>query len=134
MEERCMDLETDMDRIARFNCTERDFPDQVTLTQLIEARIEQHPLQPAVLFDPDRSWGTTVFNYTQLNEKANQVAHFLRGNGVRPGQIVGIMVERSFAMIIGILGIMKAGAAYLPLSPEDPPDRIRYVLADAGVS
>jgi amino acid adenylation domain-containing protein len=52
---------------------------------------------------------------------------------VRSGQIVGIMVERSFAMIIGIFGIMKAGAAYLPLSPGDPPDRIRYVLADAGI-
>jgi D-alanine--poly(phosphoribitol) ligase subunit 1 len=68
-----------------------------------------------------------------LNEKANQLAHLLRSRGVGPGQIVGIMVERSFAMIVGIFGIIKAGAAYLPLSPEDPPDRLGYVLADARV-
>jgi amino acid adenylation domain-containing protein len=126
-------LEADISRSAGFNCTDRDFPDQVTLLELIEARVEQHPLQPAVLCDHDAFWGTAVFSYGQLNQRANQVAHLLRGNGVRPGQIVGILVDRSFAMIIGILGIMKAGAAYLPLSPDDPPDRIRYVLADAGV-
>ena len=136
MEERRMDqtLEMDIDRIAAFNCTDRDFPDQVTLLELIEARVQQHPLRPAVLCDHDPFWGTAVLSYAQLNERANQIAHLLQSNGVRSGQIVGIMVERSFAMIIGILGIMKAGAAYLPLSPEDPPDRIRYVLADAGVS
>jgi len=127
-------LEMDIDRIAAFNCTDRDFPDQVTLLELIEARVQQHPLRPAVLCDHDPFWGTAVLSYAQLNERANQIAHLLQSNGVRSGQIVGIMVERSFAMIIGILGIMKAGAAYLPLSPEDPPDRIRYVLADAGVS
>ncbi len=109
MEENRMDqlLETDIDRIAGFNRTDRDFPDQVTLLELIEARIRQHPLRPAVLCDHDRFWGTAVLSYAQLNERANQVAHLLRGNGVRSGQIVGIMVERSFAMVIGILGIMK---------------------------
>jgi len=93
----------------------------------------QHPLQAAVFCDHDRFWGTAVLSYAHLNERANQVAHLLREKGVRSGQIVGIMVERSFAMVIGIFGIMKAGAAYLPLSPDDPPDRIRYVLSDAGV-
>jgi len=126
-------LETDIDRVAGFNRTDREFPDQVTLQELIEARVRQHPLQPAVLCDHDRFWGTAVLGYAQLNERANQVAHLLRAIGVRPGEIVGIMMERSFAMLIGIFGIMKAGAAYLPLSPDDPADRIRYVLADAGV-
>src|SRR6266550_7496552 len=126
-------LDTDIDRIAGFNRTDRDFPHRVTLQELIEARVRQRPSQPAVVCDHDRFWGTTALSYAQLNERANQVAHLLRGNGVRSGQIVGIMVERSFAMIIGIFGIMKAGAAYLPLSPGDPPDRIRYVLADACV-
>jgi amino acid adenylation domain-containing protein len=123
----------ELERIAGFNRTNRDFPDQVTLHELIEARVREHPLRLAVLCDHDKSWGTAELNYGQLNERANQVAHLLRERGVRPGQIVGIMVERSFAMIIGIFGIMKAGAAYLPLSPDDPPDRIRYVLEDAGV-
>lgn len=127
-------LAADLDRIAGFNRTDRDFPDRVTLHELIEARVQENPGQLAVLCDHDKFWGTAALNYAQLNERANQVAHVLRGSGVRPGQIVGIMVERSFAMIIGILGILKAGAAYLPLSPDDPPDRTRYVLADAGVS
>ena len=102
-------------------------------TSMIEARVQRHPLQPAVLCDHDKYWGTSTLNYAQLNERANQVAHLLRNQGVGPGQIVGIMVERSFAMIIGIFGIIKAGAAYLPLSADDPPDRRGYVLADARV-
>ena len=123
----------ELERIAGFNRTNRDFPDQVTLHELIEARVQEHPLRLAVLCGHDKFWGTAALNYGQLNERANQVAHLLRERGVQPGQIVGIMVERSFAMIIGIFGIMKAGAAYLPLSPDDPPDRIRYVMEDAGI-
>ena len=69
----------------------------------------------------------------QLNEKVNQLAHLLRAEGVRPGDIVALMVERSFAMIIGILGIVKAGGAYLPVPPDNPPDRIDYMLKDGGV-
>src|SRR5205807_7203898 len=59
--------------------------------------------------------------------------HLLRAEGVRPGHIVAVMVERSFAMIIGILGIVKAGGAYLPVSPDNPPERIAYLLKDGGV-
>jgi surfactin family lipopeptide synthetase A len=126
-------IETELDCAAIFNRTSREFPDRSTLHELIEARVRQHPLRSAVLCDHDRFWGTTTLNYEQLNERANQVAHLLRSRGVQPGQIVGIMVERSFAMIIGIFGILKAGAAYLPLSPDDPSDRLVYVLADAQV-
>ena len=58
----------------------------------------------------------------------------MRAAGVRPGHIVALIVERSFAMIIGILGIVKAGGAYLPVSPDNPPDRIDYILKDGGVN
>jgi len=126
-------IETDLDKIAAFNRTAREFPDQVTLHELIEAQVQKHPSQLALICDHDKYWGTSTFNYEQLNERANQVAHLLRSQGVQPGQIIGIMVERSFAMIIGIFGILKAGAAYLPLSPDDPPDRLQYVLENAGV-
>ncbi len=122
-----------MDKIAAFNRTAREFPDQVTLHELIEARAQKHPSQHALICDHDKYWGTSTLNYEQLNERANQVAHLLRSQGVQPGQIIGIMVERSFAMIIGIFGILKAGAAYLPLSPDDPPKRLRYMLDNAGV-
>jgi len=122
-----------MDQTAAFNSTSREFPDQVTLQELIEAQVLLRPSQAALICDHDRYWGTSTLNYGQLNERANQVAHLLRQSGVRPGDIVGIMVERSFAMIIGIFGIIKAGGAYLPLSSEDPPDRQGFVLGDAGV-
>src|SRR6185369_15494141 len=101
--------------------------------QLIEARVRQNPEKTAVICDHDRYWAASTFTYAQLNEKANQLAHLLRNSGVRPGHIVGILTDRSFAMIIGVFGIIKAGAAYLPLSPDDPLDRLGYVLNDARV-
>lgn len=126
-------IESELDIIAAFNRTDRDFPANVTLQELFEARVRLHPQQTALICDHDLYWGTATLTYAQLNERANQVAHRLLTEGVQPGQIVGIMVERSFAMVIGIFGIIKAGAAYLPLSPEDPPNRTGYMLADAGV-
>jgi amino acid adenylation domain-containing protein len=125
--------ETHRDKVAAFNRTSHEFPDHVTLQELIEAQVRQRPQQPAVVCDHDRYWGTSSLTYAQVNEKANQVANLLRERGVRPGHIVGIMVERSFAMIIGIFGIIKAGGAYLPLSPDDPPERLKYTLLNAGV-
>ena len=127
-------VDKDLDNPAAFNRTVRDFPDNKTLHEMIEAQVRQNPLQPAVICDHDKFWGRSSLNYFELNERSNQVAHRLREQGVGPGQIVGIMVERSFAMIIGIFGILKAGAAYLPLSPDDPPNRIRFVLSDARIA
>ena len=119
---------------AAFNCTAREFPDQVTLHQLIEARAQKHPSQIALICDHDKFWRKPTLTYAELNEHANQVAQLLRSHGVKPGQIVGIMAERSFAMIIGIFGILKAGAAYLPLLAEDPPERRHYVITNAAVN
>src|SRR5258708_7969290 len=115
---------TDLARIAQFNRTEAPFPDNVTLQELIEAQIEAHASDTAVICDHDGALGMPSLTYAQLNDKVNQLAHFLRAEGVRPGHIVALMVERSFAMIIGILGIIKAGGAYLPVSPDNPPERI----------
>src|SRR5687768_2958266 len=123
----------DLAKIAQFNRTDTPFPDNVTLQELIEARIEKHSSETAVLCDHDKVFGAPSLTYAQLNDKVNQLAHGLRAEGVRPGDIVALMVERSFAMIIGVLGIVKAGAAYLPISPDNPPDRIDYLLKAAGV-
>lgn len=123
----------DQDLLADFNQTAHQFPDQVTLPELIEAQVQRRPDQAAVYCDHDPFGGTRVLTYAQVNERANQVARRLQEMGVGPGQIVGIRVQRSFAMVIGIFGILKAGAAYLPLSSDDPQDRVRYVLGDAGV-
>lgn len=124
--------EADLARIVQFNRTETTFPDNVTLQELIEAQIDKHSFGTAVICDHDKVVGVPSLTYAQLNDKVNQLAHLLRAEGVRPGDIVALMVERSFAMIIGILGIVKAGGAYLPVSPNNPPDRIDYMLKVGG--
>ena len=125
--------ETDQDRIARFNRTAHPFPDHVTLHGLIEAQIARNGSATAVICEHDNTFGTPTLTFAQLNSKANQLAHLLRASGIGPGSIVGLLVERSFSMIIGVLGILKAGGAYLPIATDNPPDRIRYLLQDAGV-
>jgi len=120
--------------VEAFNSTAAPFPDQVSLQQLIEDRVARQPSAPAVICDHDKFWGASVLTYAQINEKANRVAHLLRSQGVGADQVVGIMVERSFAMIVGLFAIIKAGGAYLPVSPDDPSDRVAYVLGNAGVS
>jgi amino acid adenylation domain-containing protein len=119
----------DLARIAEFNQTDAAFPDEVTLQELIEAQVAQHPDDTAVICD-----GMPSLTYAQLNEKVNQLAHVLRAEGVGAGHVVALMVERSCAMIIGILGIVKAGAAYLPIAPDNPPNRTAYLLQDGGVT
>src|SRR6266513_3140713 len=125
--------EADLARVAQFNRTEATFPENFTLQELIEAQVDKHSSETAVICDHDKIFGGPSLTYAQLNDKDNQQAHLLRAEGVRPGQIVALMVERSFPMIIGILGIVKAGGAYLPISPDNPPDRSDYMLKDGGV-
>ena len=125
--------EADLARIAQFNRTETSFPDDVTIQALIETQMTKHALRTAVICDHDSTLGGPSCSYAELNAKVNQLAHALRAEGVGPGQVVALMVERSFAMIIGVLGIIKAGAAYLPVAPDNPPDRIDYLLTNAGV-
>lgn len=128
----CDLIENSALQIANFNRTNRAFPDHVTLQELFEAQVRLNPFRSAILCDHDPVWGTAAFSYERLNQQANRLAHWLRDDGVRAGDIVAILAERSFAMLIGILGVLKAGGAYLPLSPEDPPERIAYIVADAG--
>jgi D-alanine--poly(phosphoribitol) ligase subunit 1 len=70
--------------------------------------------------------------YEELNERANNLARLLRDMGLKPGTVVGILVERSLAMITGIFGILKAGGAYLPISPDNPARRVAHLLRDSG--
>lgn len=125
--------QADLARIAQFNRTEATFPDNVTLQELIEAQVERHSGETAVICEHDKVMGVPSLTFAQLNDKANQLAHRLRAEGVRPGQFVALMVERSFAMMIAIVAIIKAGGAYLPVSPDHPPDRIDYLLKDGAV-
>ncbi len=93
--------------------------------ELFEAQAERTPEAAAVVYRDQR------LSYRQLNHRANQVAHFLRANGVGPETLVGICMERAPEMMVALLGILKAGGAYLPLDASYPADRLAYMTADA---
>ena len=97
----------------------------VTFPQLFAAQVAEAPDAVAVVF------GEQQLTYRQLEERANQLAHHLRGLGVGPEVVVGLCVERSLEMIVGLLGILKAGGAYLPLDPGYPPERLAFMLEDS---
>lgn len=78
--------------------------------------------------------GTESLTYQELNQRSNQLAHYLCNLGIAPHELVGLCVDRSLDLLIGILGILKAGAAYLPLDPHYPPERLKFMLEDAQVS
>ncbi|WP_223275548.1 non-ribosomal peptide synthetase, partial [Paenibacillus elgii] len=108
-----------------FNDTWADYPRDKTIHHLFEEQVERSPDQVAVVFEDEQ------LTYRELNEKANRLARTLRAEGVQPDQPVGILVERSLEMIVGIFGILKAGGAYVPIDPNYPEERIRYVLEDS---
>jgi amino acid adenylation domain-containing protein len=116
-----------LNTIAKFNDTKAEYPKDMTLQQLFEKQVGKSPNSTALVFEDK------VLTYGQLNEKSNQLARQLRVKGVKPDTIVGIMVYRSFEMIIGIMAILKAGGAYLPLDPEYPIERRNYMLENANV-
>ena len=97
------------------------------LHQLIEAQAGRTPDRVAVVCEQER------ITYGELDRRADRLARHLTGLAVRPDGVVGLFVERSVNMVVGILGILKAGAAYLPIDPTYPPERIAFMLADAGV-
>ena len=82
----------------------------------------------------ERTWEPVQITYRELNERSTQLAGLLRHKGIMPDTIVGIIVERSAEMIIGIMGILKSGAGYLPIDPQTPLKRIRSMLRDSGSS
>jgi len=99
----------------------------VTLTDWFQIQVEQAPERIAL------SDGDTHLSYRDLNSRANRLAHFLMGLGVGPETLVALYVERSPDLVIGLLGILKAGAAYLPLDTAYPPERLQFMLEDAQV-
>ena len=100
---------------------------ETTIHRLIEARVEQMPDAVALRHE------NTILTYTELNQQANQLAHYLIELGVKPDTLMGLCVERSPQMMIAVLGILKAGAAYVPLDPTYPQERIDYIVADAAI-
>ena len=112
--------------LYEFNNTAVDYPKNKTIVDLFEEQVEKTPNNIAVVCN------NKSLTYKELNEKANLLANHLIKNNINNSDIVGIMVNRSLEMIIGLLGILKAGAAYLPLDPDYPNERISYILKDSN--
>ncbi|MDC9606952.1 non-ribosomal peptide synthetase [Xenorhabdus griffiniae] len=112
--------------LVDFNATQADFPQNTLIHSLFEAQAAQHPDRIAVVYEDQ------TLSYSELNHRANQLAHSLITVGVRPDDRVAICAERSLDTIVGLLGILKAGGAYVPLDPAYPTDRLAYMLDDAA--
>ncbi|MFA8435575.1 MAG: amino acid adenylation domain-containing protein [Marinifilaceae bacterium] len=108
-----------------FNNTQTDFPQEKTIQQLFEEKVEQHPDEIALVS------GEIRITYYELNGLSNQMAYRLIDRGVCLESIVALRIDRSVEMLVGILGILKAGGAYLPISIDYPEDRISYILKDS---
>jgi non-ribosomal peptide synthetase component F len=111
---------------VEWNNTRTDFHNEVCIHRLFEEQVERTPDATAVIFKGKK------LTYRQLNARANQLAHRLRGLGVGPDVLVGICVERSIEMMVGLLAILKAGGAYVPLDPNYPRERLAYMLTDSN--
>ncbi|MBG9454987.1 hypothetical protein ABE61_13200, partial [Lysinibacillus sphaericus] len=107
-----------------FNATKTEYPREKTVVELFEEQAAKTPDQIALVFEGEE------VSYRELNERANVLAHKLRELGVKPDDFVAIMAERSIEMITGIYGIIKAGAAYVPIDPTYPEERIAFMLED----
>ena len=111
-----------------WNDTRRDYPQNQCFPQLFAEQVARAPDAVAAVFENQQ------LTYRQLNSRANQLARYLQQSGAKPEVLIGIYVERSLEAIVAILGIIKAGAAYLPLDPNYPQERLKFMLEDAGVS
>lgn len=113
------------DLLVTWNNTYSNYDYEKPLQYYFEEQVSKTPNKPAVVFEDK------TISYKELNQKANQLAHYLRAQGVKRNHLVGISLNRSLEMVVCILGILKSGAAYLPLDPNYPDDRIAYMLADS---
>ncbi len=113
--------------LVEWNDTEAEYPQQC-IHQLFAAQVERTPDAVAVVFQDEQ------LTYTQLNQRANQLAHYLQKLGVKPEVLVGICLPRSVEMLVGLLAILKAGGAYVPIDPAYPQQRLALMLEDAQVS
>ena len=111
-----------------YNRTAANLPRDRCIHELFEAQASRTPQATAIVFSDRR------LAYRELNERANQLAHYLRGQGVGPESRVGVAMERSIDMVIALYGILKAGGAYVPLDPDYPAAYLTFMISDAQIS
>ncbi|WVV46974.1 amino acid adenylation domain-containing protein [Pseudomonas sp. NA13] len=119
---------TEHQMLQEWNRTDVDYPKDMLLHQLIEAQVVARPEAIAVRF------ADQALTYDALNRRANRLAHALLESGLGRDDRVAICMDRSLEMVVGLLGILKAGAAYVPLDPGYPADRLRHMLSDSAPS
>ncbi len=120
--------EQEEQQLAEWNNTTREYPRDTCIHQLFEAQVERTPEAVAVSFKDQQ------LSYRELNHRANQLAHHLQKLGVEPGARVGIYLEHSLETLVAILGVLKAGAAYVPIDPEHPIARRNFMIEDAQIA
>ncbi len=111
--------------LVEWNDTQADYPLEQCLPQQFEAQAEKSPDAVALSFEGQN------LTYRELNQRANQLAHHLKKLDVKSDVVVGVFMERSIEMVIALYGILKAGGAYLPIDPDYPADRIKFMLEDS---
>jgi len=114
--------------LLTWNATQRSFASRRTLHACVEAQVEENRDALAVSFEQD-----SHLTYGAMEQRSNQVAHYLQRRGIRPGCLVGILLERSLDLVVGLLGILKAGGAYVPLDPEYPVERLASIIHSSGL-
>ncbi|MCY1078719.1 non-ribosomal peptide synthetase [Archangium lansingense] len=112
--------------LTEWNDTRADFPANACIHDLFEAQVARTPEATAVVYED------TTLTFRQLDERANQLARHLLASGLRVEERVGLCVERSLDMVVGMLGVLKAGGAFVPLDPGLPPERLAYMLENSG--
>jgi len=111
--------------LHEWNATQAEFPADISVQEWFEDVATAQPENVAVVLEDEQ------LTFAELNRRANQLAHFLRKSGVGPETLVAICIERSLNMIVGTLGVLKAGGAYLPMDPANPTERLAFILADS---
>ncbi|HEV2399892.1 MAG TPA: amino acid adenylation domain-containing protein, partial [Candidatus Sulfotelmatobacter sp.] len=123
-----LSLLSDIERhqvLYKWNATAKEYPAEKCVHELFEEQVERTPEAIAVVF------GDASLSYAELNRRANLLAHYLRGLGVKSDTRVALCVDRGFEMIVGLLAVLKAGGAYMPLDPGYPAERLRFMLEDS---
>ncbi|MGA2351079.1 MAG: amino acid adenylation domain-containing protein [Terracidiphilus sp.] len=120
------DVEREQMLLGGWNDTETEYPSDKCIHQLFEEQELKSPDAIAVVFEDES------LSYSELNGRANQLAHYLRKLGVKPDACVAVCVERSFEMVVALMAVLKAGGAYVPLDPAYPVERLRFMLEDCA--
>jgi amino acid adenylation domain-containing protein/non-ribosomal peptide synthase protein (TIGR01720 family) len=114
-------------QLLEWNDTSAEYSRETCIHELFEQQVEWTPASTAVIF------GSEELSYRELNARANQLAHYLCERGVSAGELVGLCAERSLEMVVGMLGVLKAGSGYVPIDPEYPRERVSQMLRDSGI-